>query len=79
MRSVLAVLDECGGEVVFGDRDERVGDGESRLVGAFAAVAGAPSFDRPILRLRGSPSSLLARTEDRFAQAQCPRVARDLG
>jgi len=31
------------GEVVSGDRDERVGHGDPRLVGAFAPVAGAPA------------------------------------
>lgn len=47
-RSVLAVLalDEFGGEVVFGDRDERIGDGDARLVGAFVAVAGASAWTR---------------------------------
>lgn len=40
--SFSLALGEFGGEVVFGDRDERVGHGDSWL-GAFAAVVGSPA------------------------------------
>jgi hypothetical protein len=41
-RVVSVRLDEFGSEVVFGDRDERVGYGDSWFVGV-SAVAGAPA------------------------------------
>jgi hypothetical protein len=52
---VLA-LDEVGGEVVFGDRDERVGHGDSRLGTAGISFHPEESFEATADRESGRPT-----------------------